>query len=957
MSVFITIDGKREEFDDSFRNLSPEEQDAAVAARAASKGIKAPPGIVINIDGKLEKFPPSFKDLSPEEQDAAVEARAAERGISPDDGGHILGFLNKGLAQGTGGLLNAGGYQFGAVSQIRKMKDLISGKESEPISATEDIKGLYDMLGVPYASRDAETTGEHFQEGVGEGLPLILPFAKMLQVAKGMTHFPRLASWADDALAGLASKTGIVIEGAAAGVSNVAGEAVKDTGGGPSAEMAARMLAPIGAVSAIPLTMSAGGAALRGVDAVAPRVGEGIRAGGRIMTTGQRFALNQLREIRRGLTPITEEGARQVAAARVREVVGGDARMKELAAQVDPDHPEGLTAAEQTGDDVLLGMQRALAREDPNAREMLESQQTEALEQLGGKLINVGGNTRTAQDWLKKRLAAVSANMMERVDRVMATATKNVEKQGSRFQEEDISDRVVHVLKAEYDAARLKEKEIWAKIPMSVKSNFAGTKEVVQDIIETTPRARRKDVDREIRSLIGSKVADEEEELLARVFGDEPPDPEAGPRHSGFWQGPQSVREMHGLSSHLRDVAADALARNVPKRPRARVANLVADAILDDLGVFTRATEHGRLLGEALAYTRALHETFSTGATGKILAVTYQGRQKIDSSTALRTTLRDGPAGQEAAHSIISADKKAAGLIEEFLRGRFVQAAISETGDFSFKGANNWLRQNRALLEFYPDMKATMKKAATSRRNAERFAQRAATRRALAETDTAASRFAFQQPEKAAMSIFAAENPVAEARSLMQSARKDPTGKTVEGIRKATAEWIFRGGIRSNGLLAGKKLRRLLGNPDVDRALNVIYTQEQRKRIDTIVDTVAKFDPVKEQHVSKVLPDKSSPLLRFIVGNIGANVGSYIGRDGAQLRTANKASTGMERILDRLTNKKAMEILTDSIPDAKLFKSLLEVPETFTLTKSQQTTLAPYGIGAAASALADQEDD
>ncbi len=853
---------------------------------------------VIEIEGRKVEVDDSFKSLSPEQQAATVDEIAQSMNIQAgSETGAVENFmsqLNRGIAQGAGGVI-----------------DLLNPFDEQTGSAVTGLETAMTAIGAPPADRPPETLMEGFAAGTGEAAALFGPAVAALK-GLSLASNPLVKGLADDALTAMLTKVGLGTEVAAGGISGAAGEAAQQADAGPGVEMLARLAAPVGVLAAAP----AAGRAILGTSASVatgvPFVGTAIKAGAR-----------QVGDIRRSLTPQTEAAATETAATRLRTLVGGEERATELGRRIEVGDEFGLSAARQTEDPVLLGLERAAKSEDPLARERLDLRETQARELAGEEIGKLGGDVPTAQTLFQRRVNATSARMQDKIDQEISQATESVEATGPRVSETQASLNVVESVKAALAEELVTENRLWAAVPKRETVPVAVSRETAEQLVASTPRAQQGDIPPELRLLTGD---------------------------DGFGNA-ETAAELHGLYSKLRQTAREASSGQAPNNNKARIANEVADSILMDLGAVNPETPLGDAINAARVFSRALHEKFDTGAVGKMLNQNQQGAETLTPEAALRGTVKPGPEGVAAAKSITGAAPQAREDVSEFLRGQYLDSAFDASGTFSPKRAKTWMRNNRELLNQFPEMRAEINRSLTSRKNADVFAARTAARQALVENESAAARFALAPPEKAAMTIIGARDPVVAARSIMASAAKDPTLFSADGVKGALTDYLVAGGTRADGLLAGDKLRNLMTDKKLRGALKEVFTPDELKRLDEITTAVSKFDPRDERAVSEVLDNPTNKILEFVVTTFAARHGAKLGAgtSGASLKTASAASNRAKQALRNLTNSKAREILMDAIQDPALMKALLATPETFISTPALRSKMAPYLVGGAAT--------
>jgi len=371
------------------------------------------------------------------------------------------------------------------------------------------------------------------------------------------------------------------------------------------------------------------------------------------------------------------------------------------------------------------------------------------------------------------------------------------------------------------------------------------------------------------------------------------------------------------------------------------VADDIADALLKDLDEIPAVSQP---LNDARALSAALHDTFDKGAVGRILKRTPAGDEGIQPETALaRTVGRGGAQALADDASIVKAAPDAAQDVSDYLAERFLSRFTNASGEFNTKTARMWLRDNAELVAQYPRLRSEMLTALGNRQNAEAFAARQTARMKFDQSRIA--QFG-NDSEKAVASIFKASNPAKEARRIVQTAKRDPSGAAMEGVKGAFVDFML-GRVASVDGLSGQQLDALLKDPKMVAGLRQVFSSREYSDLKRLAKEMAKVDGPKAD-VGAVLDSPANKMIEFIVRYVAVQKTSAAGSNaGAQLQIANMTSNRAKEILGRLTNDRARTILVDAVRDPELMKALMSpAPQ----SKFVQSKIAPYLIGATAGA-------
>lgn len=850
--------------------------------------------ITLNIEGKKVKVGKEFLNLPPDQQAATVEEIASSMNLQPSS---FMGQVNKGISSTVGGLVDA----------INPFNDPvwgeIAGGRLQTGSAVDGLEQGMAAIGAEVSQGAPENVWQAFGRGLGNAAGALLPVAGVARAVSGVGGV--VGNVADDVAASLATRGGVTAELAAGGLAGAAEKSAEEAGLPRWVQQVAAIAAPLGIPASI--------AAVRGAGNLAAQ------------TPVAGYAIKTARDVARGLAPMTEYGARQVAAARLRDLSGGQERAAELADGIDPNDALGRTPAQQTGDPNLLGLERAATDESPLVRERLDARaaqsRTVAQEQIDG----MGGNVRDAKTFFEGRLKSFKSSMQARVDNLVQMAEESVQGAGPRASETSNATGMVDSIKAELSTNLDRERELWRAVPTDARVRTTQTADAVETLIKETPWAQRRDIPADLKEAFGPNGA------LGEAT---------------------TVGELHGLYSEMRRISRSAMSGTNQNKNLSRIANDVAEAILSDLGAIGGETPAGRAINEARVFSRALHETFDQGAVGRILQRTIDGDEAVAPEAALaRTVGRGGAQGMADAAKIEAAAPQAAEQVTDYLRGRFMDSVFAADGSFTPRNAETFFRQNRELLSRYPRVMSELRRALNNRQSADAFAARADARAKLAEANSPVAGFTVGQDQKAVFSIIGADNPELAARSVIAAARKDTSGKALAGVKGAFSDYLI-GKAGTEGGLSGERLIGLMRDKNMRVALRQVFDSGELARLERIANDLAKIDG-KAADVGTFMDSPSNRLVEYVVRIVAAQKGGQLGGGtmGGSLQAANIVQERARAMLRNLTNDKARRLLMDAIEDPALFKALMTENPAMKLTAEQRNLLAPYIAGGAAAAI------
>ncbi|WP_306133446.1 hypothetical protein [Roseivivax marinus] len=851
----------------------------------------------LEIEGRRIQVDDSFMRLSPEQQAATVDEIAQSLRIEAGSSAN-RGFMPN-LNQG---IAESVGGLVDFVNPFDKPHSLNPFPGGTGSAQTAIARGM-DAIGTNRAQGAPETLVESFGRGAGQAAGAAIPAGATARAMSGAGGL--IGGMADDAARAINTPGGLLAETMAGGAAQTSEDAAEAAGAPQWAQQAAGIAGGMGA-GAVP-------AAVR-------------------MTPSAIGARQVSRAVQSAMMPYTERGAREVARNRVQELAGGPGRGEELARNIANGSEIGLTPAQMTGDPNMLALEQTAARQSPELRERLAQRMDGTSEAAAGNLRGMGGDVEDAQTFFAQR----RDQARQRIDGYVQRATSGAVRPVAQRSEAENSARVSNQIRTAEQQADLEEKQLWDAVPKGVQVSTGNAKRIANELIQATPRAQQDDVPRKVRELL------------------------ADGGNNGFGDF-ETVGEMHGLYSELRRVARSAMAGNDQNRNMARIANNIADAILDDLGARGGGGEVGKAIDAARAYTAAKHEIFDQGTVGKLLKRTLDGDETINPELTLeRSVGRGGTTGRIGMEEITRAadtDATQAG-IEDYMRSRFDRAAFKSDGTFSATGAQNFLRDNRETLDRLPYLRDTLTEAARSQSRAASAQSRAARVRSDMENPARSSTAAFATaaPENAVDQVFKARRPSVEAKRLATTARKDTSGQALDGLRGSLADYVIR---RAGGdELSGKKMQEFLKVPENRAALAQAFKPAELRRFDQVASELMKADAARSpaRDIGALSNRSPNRLIEYAARVIAARQGADLGGGGGgSIQTAQMASSRVRQLLGNLQNDKAEQLLIDAVEDPELFRLLLTDPGQIKLKADQINRLAPYFVGGLATRPEERE--
>ena len=838
-----------------------------------------------------------------------------------------LSQVNLGIADAVGGLVDL----VNPFDRPHALNPFPEGTGSLRTGMVNAMQGA----GMAGEDRPPEGLGEAFLRGGGQAAGAVIPTAG---AAAALSRAPGMVGGAAQTIQrGLSTTPAVAVEAAAGGVSGAAMEGAEQAGLPEWAQTLAGIAAPA--------------VALPAATYAANRVAQGA--------AGFSPAVNAYRATVGAIAPYTRRGSEAIARRRLEDLAGGRERAMELGEQINPNDPFNLTPAQQTGDRGMIALEQLAASQNPILREQLDRRFAESMGQVRRGLDDVGGSVGEAQQFFREQEARYTTEMRAVAAQAMRNAEARLAGISADRRPSENSAIVMREIETARDLARTREAELWDAVPRAATISTSNARSVTETLLSQTPRAQQGDFPRVAADLLLG------EEGLGEAT---------------------TVNELHGLYSRLRQIAREASAGPAPNENRARIANAIAEAILNDLGARGGEDAIGRAINEARAFSRALHETFDRGAYGRLSRQTIQGDTVTDPRVALDRSIGRGDTGAmtdaenlEAAAAGLAPsgapgapNQEARGAIIDYVRGRFEDAAFTPDAQgrtvVNMRGATQFIRNNRELLERYPELREQILQAGRQQQTADQLAQgiaRTIEARENGRTNPIAG-FANAPQEAAIRSIIEAENPIRAAQALVSQARRDPTGAALEGLKAVFSDEIIRRATRTQDgvqfLDADAMLAQMQDQRFRSAMLRVLDAGEIR-RLEEIVRVTQRLNmsQVSQPSIGENLSGAQAPrMIQFIVRIAGAQAANRSplasgGGAGVGLQAAQMGSSAARDIADRLTADRASRILMDAITDPRLFQALLMDPASPRFQSEAMPRLIPYLVGTTAAVATPDE--
>lgn len=610
--------------------------------------------------------------------------------------------------------------------------------------------------------------------------------------------------------------------------------------------------------------------------------------------------------------PVTKTGGQRRAEQRVQTAARDpESAAAELAA---PETIPGLTPAQQTGDEGLLSLERAVIE----SSEQLIGKSDEQIAQVTASIrtavsdIGEGVPIEKTAATLQEARQYVQSLMDARMRIAALKADERIAALGPNATREQANIIAREEIEAAREAVNKQVRELWNAVPESVVLPTNKSTEAYKELLATTPRAKR------------HNIPD-----IARRFLD----PESNEKFAAT----ETVAELQGLRSQLLEDAT--IARAAGKSNEERMANDLADAVLDDLGAQRDAIkgEAGDALRAALDATADMKARFDKGTVGDIRAFDRRGAPTTPKALTLETAVgQGGPRARVETRAITEAVETPAlrGAVEDFLLDDFQRRAVRD-GVMDSKKAEAFLARQKDVLEDFPELRSRIETAIEANDvSALRTGQAEGLAKRLNDPKVSRAAIFLKEPVEGAMERIAkSPKPERTMRELMKQARRDPTGDALKGLKTGFGDLLLgRVSTRtetSGGdfLVSGRLLKRLLNEGPVSKMAKTLLSPDEQKRLTEIADVAEKVGKATSAKVKPegIINDNPSLLFSTMARILGAQLGRQVAQatGGGTVQTPGIMAGLFQRAITAGTQDPARRLLIDAMGDKKLFEAML----------------------------------
>ena len=556
-----------------------------------------------------------------------------------------------------------------------------------------------------------------------------------------------------------------------------------------------------------------------------------------------------------------------------------------------------------TGDKGILGIEKKMQEGNSEFAGLIKNLDGETLKEVTTLLSRLRGEVDNVEALTHEYFKAVAENgssmIRNEIDEVAKSYRSTLEVIGEG-DKELASVRLFDDLNKTYDNVLAIEKELWESLPdveVDVGDTFDYFNEyqklVLDTAIEQSPKVRApfKDAVRVLEDLSETGIV--------------------------------NVKEIVKLRS---DVLATLrwIGKTDSKIPPASKA--YGSALQKTLRkVLNEAGSISPRYAAAAAYTKEMHEVFDP--------LLFQGKA-VDAAEFGSRVMAPGNKGAKQLDSMAWAygyDQGLVGGVEDVIKANFVDSAVRFADDGSrtldVVAAQRFATKHAGSLRRYPQIQAAIAKSITEGK----VLKELDTELKSTVSEIQKARYSlyteYSDPRRALEKLVLSptiKNPQANAKELMDLAKKDPTGDAVLGLKRTAID------VLANGILK----ESYDGSKFLSKAYRDAWTRSK-----PVIDEFFKDDPQSKEVLKVVFDDLEKLATRSTADNVNIGfdksviisaVGAIAGaRVGAKIGTTPLIAAGIGRriavkVLDTVPNDKRMALLEDMLINPNKFKSVYD---------------------------------
>ena len=408
------------------------------------------------------------------------------------------------------------------------------------------------------------------------------------------------------------------------------------------------------------------------------------------------------------------------------------------------------------------------------------------------------------------------------------------------------------------------------------------------------------------------------------------------------------------LRSEMLELARGAAAKGDSKD--ARIYGNIAEAALSDLdATFARlapGTPGADAYTTARTFSRELHDVFTRTFAGKSLRTDATGADRIPPETMLGTAFGTGKeSGDLRLRQLVEASDfltnrglgtpEAAANVgvmldaqERIVRLAAAEAVNPQTGRVSVTKLNNFLRDNAAILDRFPEVRTNIQAAIKSEAGLVHMQEMATGASRVIESQAAFSKLAkVENPVDAVKNALTGRTPTEDVAAFAKVARQGGTD-AVDGLKGSIWDHVIRQATDTAGDVSLVKMRTGLfkavrpGQPSIAEIMvrEKLMTTPEIDRLGVLFDKAGKIERALEGGGENIaaLAEATPLLFDTVVRTLGSKGAKLLG--GNTLIAQSAGSKLARDVLERVPITRAQTVLIEAAKDPLFAAALLEKP-------------------------------
>ena len=628
--------------------------------------------------------------------------------------------------------------------------------------------------------------------------------------------------------------------------------------------------------------------------------------------------------VRRVLDTQTKAGRERQAAQQLNELVTAFGEDPEELAKIlrrreVVDAP--LTAGQKTASPSLIALERKLIGESAKLGREVRQDTQQSIQAVNKalRLATKSGDPelfRLAGEQRKQYFNSLIEARIKAAERSAAEAVEKIRPDSPKAREQ-ANLKARDLLANALSDARTSERELWGRVDKTIDVTPDGTLDAYTNVRselleeETLPAPIEAFIRRFTKTEKGARVIKE--------------DVTAG--------------DLLRFRSRLLALGRKASAEGDPSL--SRMLGAVADGVLDDLGAIGTPEADA-----ARQFSFSLNDRFTRGPVARLLGTERSGGAQVAPELTLERSLAGGgpPAAvsaraqQEAVTPIegmepTSRFQEMKAAQEQFVRDMAENVIDAATGRVSTKRLAKFRRDNRGLLEQFPQLEQQTRDAQRAQSLAEKRLNILPRGRRIANQLAAFAKVSnVENPAVAFSQAMRSNTPSRDLTQLFRIAKRSDSSAVKRGARAAFFDAVFDQATEANGLISGDRLENLLTRFGQIARDEGIVSKKQMKNLSEVAQVSKRLEEaIKSADSIDEVIDEPPALFDLMVRLAGANIGATSAlakASGASIVTAGFTSQTFRKLFEKVPMTRMKDVLIEATRNPEVMARMLERPTT-----------------------------